>query len=167
MVEISTEPVVVERDAQPYMSIRGLVSMQRIPDVADRLPEVFRWLAARGVEPAGPPFFKYNVVDMERELEIEVGVPVAQPMAGDDVVRPGVLPAGAYATVSHVGHPRQLVDVTAALLRWAADQGLSWDVSRTDHGERWGCRLELYKTDPAVEPDMNRWETELAFRLAD
>jgi hypothetical protein len=29
------------------------------------------------------------------------------------------------------------------------------------------CRLELYKTDPAVEPDMNKWETELAFRLAD
>ena len=25
----------------------------------------------------GPPFWKYNVVDMDRGLEVEVGVPVA------------------------------------------------------------------------------------------
>ena len=28
-------------------------------------------------------------------------------------------------------------------------------------------RLEIYKTDPAEEPDMSKWETELAFKLAD
>jgi effector-binding domain-containing protein len=162
-----SEPTIVERSAQPYVSITGLVTMQRIPEIADRLPEVFQWLAARGVEPAGAPFFKYNVIDMQRELEIEVGVPVTDMLEGDDVVRPGVLPAGRYASVTHVGHPQQLVDATAELLRWAAQQGLSWDVTRTDRGQRWGCRLELYKSDPAVEPDMNKWETELAFRLAD
>ena len=162
-----SEPTIVQRAAQPYMSITGLVTMQRIPEIADRLPEVFQWLAARGVEAAGPPFFKYNIIDMERELEIEVGVPVADVLEGDEVVRPGVLPAGRYASVTHVGHPQQLIDATAALLQWAAKQGLSWDVTQTDRGERWGCRLELYKTDPAVQPDMNEWETELAFRLAD
>jgi hypothetical protein len=30
-----------------------------------------------------------------------------------------------------------------------------------------GCRVESYLTDPRVEPDMDRWETEPAFRLAD
>jgi hypothetical protein len=25
----------------------------------------------------------------------------------------------------------------------------------------------FYKTDPTAEPDMSKWETELAFRLAD
>jgi effector-binding domain-containing protein len=161
------EPTIVQRAAQPYVSITGLVTMQRIPEIADRMPEVFRWLGERGIPDAGPPFFKYNVIDMERELEIEVGVPVADALAGDDVVRPGVLPAGRYATVTHVGHPQQLIEATAALLEWAGKQGLSWDVAQTDRGERWGCRLEVYKSDPAVEPDMNKWETELAFRLAD
>jgi hypothetical protein len=33
--------------------------------------------AARGVAPAGPPFWKYNVVDMQRELEVKAGVAVA------------------------------------------------------------------------------------------
>src|SRR5215831_15721980 len=40
-------------------------------------------------------------------------------------------------------------------------------MSLAGSGERWGCRLEIYHTDPAVEPDMNSWVTELAFRLAD
>ena len=34
-------------------------------------------------------------------------------------------------------------------------------------GELWGCRLEIYETDPTVEPDMNPWTTTLSFRLAD
>jgi hypothetical protein len=33
-------------------------------------------------------------------------------------------------------------------------------------GERWGARLEIYETDPAAEPDMSNWTTQLAFRLA-
>jgi effector-binding domain-containing protein len=159
--------MIEERAAQPYMSITGLVTMQQIPQIADRMPELFRWLGERGIEDAGPPFFKYNLIDMERELEIEVGVPVADVLEGDDAVRPGVLPAGRYAVVTHVGHPRQLVQATAALLDWAAKQGLAWDRAPTDRGERWGCRIEVYRTDPTVEPDMNKWETELAFRLAD
>jgi effector-binding domain-containing protein len=167
VADIPAEPRIVTRTPQPYISITGRVTMQRIPEIADRMPEVFGWLAQRGIEADGPPFFKYNLIDMERELEIEVGVPVADVLDGDEVVRSGVLPAGRYASIGHVGHPRELVDVTARLLDWAAEQGLSWDTQVTDRGERWGCRLELYKTDPAVEPDMNRWETELAFRLAD
>jgi effector-binding domain-containing protein len=167
MGEITVPPRIVERAAQPYVSITGLVTMRTIPEIADRMPEVFGWLAGRGVEPAGAPFFKFNLIDMERELEIEVGVPVAEALDGDDVVRPGVLPAGRYASLSHLGHPQDLIDATARLLDWAAEQGLTWDKHPTDRGERWGCRLELYKSDPAVEPDMNKWETELAFRLAD
>jgi effector-binding domain-containing protein len=130
------------------------------------LPEVFGWLGQRGSTPAGAPFWKYNLIDMERQLEVEVGVPVGGPMTGDDRVLAGVLPAGKYATLRHVGHPAGLLDATKALLDWAAQQGLSWDVTETAAGERWGGRLEIYETDPAQEPDMDKWETKLAFRLA-
>lgn len=34
-------------------------------------------------------------------------------------------------------------------------------------GERWAARLATYLTDPATEPDMTRWQTQLAFKLAD
>ena len=40
-------------------------------------------------------------------------------------------------------------------------------MTETPAGERWTSRLEWYLTDPAQEPDMTKWQTELAFRLAD
>jgi effector-binding domain-containing protein len=161
------QPSIVERAAQPYVGITRRVTMRTIPEIADRIPEVFGWLAARGVEPAGPPFLRFDLIQMSRELEVEAGVPVAAAPAGDDVVRPGVLPAGRYATTVHIGHPDELIGVTANLLDWAAAQNLRWDMADTAEGQRWGCRLEIYHTNPAEVPDPARWETELAFRLAD
>ena len=164
---MSTEPTIIERSAQPYAAITVTATMQNLGEVVPPLNgEVFGWLAAHGGEPAGPPFWKYNVIDMERGLEIEAGVATREPVAGDGRVHGGVLPAGRYATLQHVGHPSTLIDATARLLRWADAQDLKWDVSPTSEGERWGCRLELYLTDPREQPDMNAWETQLAFRLA-
>jgi len=79
----------------------------------------------------------------------------------------GVLPAGRYAELTHVGHPSELMAATKALLDWAAEQGLTWDMTPGEGGERWGCRLETYLTDPSQEPDMSKWVTQLAFKLAD
>ena len=127
---MTTEPTIVERQPQPYMGIVNRVSMDSIPEAADRLAEVFGWIGARGIEMADAPFFKYNVIDMDRELEIEVGVPIAE------------------------------------LLAWAEREGLRFAKEDTPSGELWECRLEVYSTDPAVEPDMNKWETTLLFKLA-
>ena len=160
-------PEIVTRAEQPYMAIRGHVTMAEIGAFAGRTGEVFGWLGARGLAPAGPPFLKYNVIDMARQLEIETGVPVSAPAAGEGEVISGVLPAGRYATVTHVGHPSELMGVTKALLDWAAGQGLTWDMSPDADGDRWGSRLEIWLTDPAEEPDMSKWVTQLAFRLAD
>jgi len=167
-------PEIQDRPDVPYVGVTCAVTMSTMASAADRLPEVFAWLAARGVEPAGPPFFRYLVVDMEHELVLDVGVPVAAPVPDDAppvgaVVAPGprsgTLPAGRYAVVRHRGHPDEIEGATGDLLAWAADQGLAWDA---DAGQRaWGARVEHYLTDPADEADMARWEHELAFRLAD
>jgi effector-binding domain-containing protein len=160
-------PHIVTRAEQPYVAIRARVTMAELGGLGGRFGEVFGWLAARGLAPAGPPFFRYNVIDMMRELEIDVGVPVAAAVDGGGEVIPGVLPAGRYAALTHVGHPGELAEATKALLDWAAGQGLSWDMSPGEAGERWGSRLEIYLTDPSQEPDMSKWQTELEFKLAD
>jgi effector-binding domain-containing protein len=164
---MSAAPQIVTRAEQPYVAIRGQVTMAEIGPFAGRTGEVFAWLGARGLAPAGPPFLKYNVIDMMRQLEIEAGVPVAAATDGDGAVISGVLPAGRYATVTHVGHPSELLGVTKALRDWAAEQGLTWDMSPDGDGERWASRLEISLSDPREEPDMSRWVTQLAFRLAD
>jgi effector-binding domain-containing protein len=163
----SKSPAVVQRHEQPYVGIHQNVTMAELAGVADRIPELLRWLDERSIRPAGPPFFRYNLIDMQARLSVEVGVPVANPLTGDDDVRGGVLPAGRYLTDIHVGPPNTIVDAVRDLLEWADDRKLSWDVEETPFGERWGCRIESYLTDPQLEPDLTKWRTELAFRLAD
>jgi effector-binding domain-containing protein len=164
---VASEPSIVTRTAQPYVSIAGTVTMATMGDIIARLPEVFGWLAGQGIAPAGPPFFRYNVIDMARAMEMEVGVPVADVLAAPPPFVTGTLPEGRYATTVHTGHPDELISATADLLAWADEQGLTWDMAETPTGERWTSRLEWYLTDPAGEPDMTKWRTELAFRLAD
>ncbi|MGH3714822.1 MAG: GyrI-like domain-containing protein [Micromonosporaceae bacterium] len=164
---MTAPPRVVERAAQPYVAIAGVVTRDTFSQIADRLPELIGWLAERGIAPAAAPFLRYHVIDMPHRLEIEAGVPVPSQVTGEGLIRYGVLPAGRYATVTHVGHPERLTDLTAALLRWGAEQGWRWDMTETEAGERWGCRLEVYETDPRTHPDPATWQTTLAFRLAD
>lgn len=164
---MSQEPVVVERADQPYVAIRATVTMATLaPTLIPLTSELFGWLGSRGIAPAGPPFWRYEVIDMAAGLEMAVGIAVAAPAEGDGRVVAGVLPGGKYATVLHVGEPATLYDATRDLLDWAARAGLTWDSEDTERGERWGCRIEEYLTDPAEQPDQSQWETRLAFRLA-
>jgi effector-binding domain-containing protein len=164
---MSVAPEITKRAEQPYVAIRADVTMAELAEFAHRFGEVFGWLAQRGVAPAGAPFFRYNVIDMERTLNVEAGVPVADHVDGDDKVLSGTLPAGRYASYLHVGPYDGLIGAVESLLQWADAQGLVWDSAPAADGDRWGCRLEIYRNDPSEEPDASKWETELAFRLAD
>jgi len=160
-------PEISQRAAVPYVGISQWVSMAELGSVADRIPEIFGWLGTHGIAPAGPPFFRYIVIDMKRQLLVEVGVPVQSAVQDDGNIQAGTLPAGQFAVMTHTGAPPTLEAATAALLAWAEARGLAWDVVETDAGEKWGCRVEFYLTDPTEQPDLSKWQTELAFRLAD
>jgi effector-binding domain-containing protein len=163
-----TLPKIVDRAEQPYVAIKSRVTMQEIgPTARNLMPEVFGWLRDHGIEPAGPEFLKYNVIDMKRKLEIEFGVPVASPVSGDERVLAGVLPSGRYATHLHRGPYDRLYDANAALIDWAKKRSIKWDTSDTAEGDQFGCRLEVYLTDPKAELDPEKWETEVTIRLAD
>jgi effector-binding domain-containing protein len=157
---------VVDRPAQPYAAIAVTTTMTDLGAVGPPLNgEVFDWLAARGVTPDGPPFWKYDVVDMVRSLQLQVGVATVARVEGDRRVVSAELPAGRYLQAVHKGHPDSLERATAQLLAHAESEGLTFDVVNDPEGERWVARLEFYLTDPLDEPDMNAWETLLAFKL--
>jgi effector-binding domain-containing protein len=161
---MTSEPSVIDRPAQDYVAIKRTVTMDSIADIADRLPDVFAFLGERGIAPAGAPFLKYDSIDMEGDLVIEAGVPVAMPVGGRGEIVPDVLPAGRYATVTHVGRPEDLLEVTANLLGWAHERDLEFDHHDSPTGDVWRCRLEIYHSNPA-EVAVDKWETELAFLL--
>lgn len=161
------EPTIIERVEQPYVGRRESITMTEFARVADHLPGMFGWLGERGVTPAGPPFFRYRVIDMSADLVVEAGIPLHEPIEVAEPAFVETLPGGRYATVTHVGHPDELMAVTGRLLDWAAAEGLRWDMEPTPSGEVWNCRVEMLMTDPAEEPDMHRWTTVLLFKLAD
>jgi effector-binding domain-containing protein len=163
---VLTEPEVVSREAQPYLGIRATVTMQTIgPEMPRLFDELHGWIER--VEPAGPVFARYLVIDMERELVIEAGLPVAAPERGEGHVVPGELPAGRYLTALHTGPYERLEEATGRFLAWAQEHGHRFDVRPGAEGEEWGSRLEEYESDPSQEPDPEQWRTRLAFRLAD
>jgi effector-binding domain-containing protein len=109
---------------------------------------------------------RFHVINMEANMDIELGVPVAKATPGDDRVSAGVLSAGRYASLVYTG-VKNGIKGNAALLDWGAKQGLVWDRWDTDKGDAFGVRFESYLTDPAEEPDQAKWETEVAIKLAD
>lgn len=162
-----TEPKLDERPDQHYMGIRTEVPMRQLGTVIPQLNgEVFAWLGKQGVAPAGAPFIRYHVIDMADRMDVEMGVPVANAMAGDERVAPGILPAGRYASLVYTGVKNGMPG-NKALLDWGAEQGIVWDIYQSDKGDGFGARYESFLTDPADEPNMAKWETEVAIRLAD
>jgi effector-binding domain-containing protein len=171
MSSFQSTPQIIERPPQPYVGVRESLTMSTLSRVADHIPELMGWLGQRTQTPSGAPFFRYLTIDMERELEVEAGVPVAAAIDpaewASGAVTAQTLPGGRFVSAFFVGHPDGLEGATAELLQWAETRGLRWDMNDSPVGERWGCRLEIYHSDPREQPDMNAWRTELAFRLAD
>jgi hypothetical protein len=148
---MSGEPQIEQRAEQPYAGIRLRVTMDGLPGEVDRgFPELFGWLAERGVAPAGPPFIRYHVIDMDRELDVELGVP-----------------AGRYAVLRHTGPYDGLIASNAALQRWAGAHEVALDSWDAPGGTAWRGRVEHYLTNPAAEPDPAKWEVDVAYLTTD
>ena len=164
-----TEPKIEDRKEQHYVGIRTLVTMQEMGPVLPPLwGEVYGWLASKGLKSAAAPLWRYRIIDMEAKMEIDVGVPVATAVTGDGRVTADTIPAGRYATLIYTGPYDGLMRATADLLAWAEKKGVVWDRwPAGPSGECWRARIENYLTDPKEEPDSAKWETELAFKLAD
>ena len=136
-------------------------------EVESGFSELFGWLEEHGVAPAGVPFIRFLVIDMESELEIELAVPVVEGVSGEGRFCADILPAGRYGTLLHVGPYDDLIASNAALQDWAEKQGIVWDSWDTDSGSAWRGRVERDLIEPSVEPDPSKWEVEVAYLIAE
>jgi len=160
------EPKIETRSSQPYAAIASTTSMRdgAFGSVIDSsLPAVLEHLASVGVEPVGPPLIIYRAIDMDGDLDVEIGWPTASEVEPSERVSSGTLPAGRYVVGTYVGPYDGLMDANGELQEWAEQQGLRWAM----HGERWDGRYESYLSDPQTEPDASGWRTDILFLLAD
>lgn len=161
-----TTPKVEQRAEQQYVGIRSRVPMSDLGRfIPQSLDQVFPWLGTQGIEPDGPPFIRYHVIDMAGLMDVEVGVPVAGAVQGDDQIKPGVIPAGRYASLIYTGIDG--IPANGVLLDWGKQQGLTWDQWDDPHGDAFRSRVEFFLTEPDEEPDQGKWETEVMIKLAE
>lgn len=166
----NSEPHVQERPAVPFIGTTTGTTMLAVAEVADRLPELIGALVSHGITPTGAPFFQYlEIKDDSMTVRLGVPVPPGASLSEHAVPFPAELdelPAGRYAELTHVGPFDGIYGSTERLIAWVGEQGLAFDMSNVDGVEHWAARLEIYLTDPRLEPDPNRFETDLAIRLA-
>lgn len=162
MASTITPPRRELRPPQPYVALRAEVAMADVPTALPPLsPALHAWMDGRGLAPSGPAFWRYLAIDMPRRLVVEVGFPVARPVAGDDRVVAGELPGGPYVVTRYRGHPAGLEQATGELLAWGEAEGVEWDRHPDGAADAWRSRIEWYLNDD--DEPMDDWVTELAF----
>ncbi len=149
--------VVRETDPQPMMAIRATCRAAEIGAILQEiLPEVWRFLEAKKVKPAGPPFTRFFSYD-DGVVDLEGGIPVEKTVDGEGRIAAGELPGGPAATTLHIGPYNTLPEAHDALHTWMHEH------NKVSAGPQW----EFYRTDPGREPDPSRWETELIWPIRD
>jgi effector-binding domain-containing protein len=146
---------VEERPPQPVLSIRTTVPVAELAGAqGERLRALWSFMDRRGVTPAGPPFVRYHTFG-ETETDLEVGIPVAQAVAGEGRVAAGELPGGPAATTWHLGSHDGLAGAYARLGSWLEANRRQAD----------GAAWEVYWwIDPSVEPDPAAWPAPTGWR---
>lgn len=161
----TTEPKIDTRSEQPYLGIRTRTPMKGMFNVTDKLfKELGLWQKQHGIDAGGALFLRYHIIDMEGVMDIEVGIPVAAAISGDERVSAGILPAGRYASLIYVGNG---YTGNKTLIEWAKANGLVWDAWDDPAGHAFRSRYERYLTDPKIQPLKSKWEVEVAIKLAD
>lgn len=163
----TTKPKIDTRAAQHTVGIRVQVPMSAFDDVIPQLlNEVLGWLGQKGIAPTGAPLMRFHVINMEHDMDIEIGVPVAQSLATEGRLIASEIPAGRYAWLIYTGRDNGYAG-NKVLIDWAVEQGLYFDRWEVATGDAFRARYESFLTDPNDESDHTRWETEVAIRLAD
>lgn len=163
----TTEPKIDERADMPYAAVRTQISVDEmgsgiIPQLHD---EVIAWLDQHGLKPAGPPLIRYHVINMPGRLDISIGWPIEKLLKGTDRITVDSLPAGRYASLIYTGLHNGIAG-NSVLIGWASKEGLTWDAWDAPEGHAFRSRVEFTLTEPDDEPDIAKWDTEVAIKLA-
>jgi effector-binding domain-containing protein len=159
------KPKIDKRSKQPYMGIRTIAPFKGMFKVVDKISkELNAWVVENNIKTAGPPFLRYNVIDMRGFMDITCAVPVRKALPNKGDIKAGELPAGRYASLIFSGGG---ISANRTLIEWVRAKGMDFDRWDTEEGDNFRGRYESFLTDPKVEPRKSRWKIEVAIKLAE
>ncbi len=156
---------IIAKPERPYLGIRfetpfdGMFAL-----VTKALKELRTWGKENGLSDEGPYFLRYYHCDMKSMMDVEVGLMTHSGLVGQGRIQPGSLPQGRYATLVYRGNGLR---GNQALMKWATDNGITFDPLVADTVESYTCRYEAYLTDYRIEPRKLLWDVELSIKIAD
>lgn len=136
---------VTDRPALRVVAKRLPVTIEAIgPTMAQAFEEVYGAIGAAMAVPAGPPFVIYHSMPSPGQpLDIEICAPVSGSFEAPEPWRLVELPAGTFASKTHVGPYDSVGSTYDALSTWIAVHGL----------EIAGPPREVYLSEPSTPPD--------------
>lgn len=131
--------------------VRSTLTITEISEFLNQaLSEVSRVLSAQGISPTGPPFTRYHPLE-EGKFSVEAGFTTSGTFTAIGQVVPSTLPGGSAAVMTYLGPYDEMEAAYRELEEWISRQG------GTPTGDPW----EVYFSDPAQEPDPQKWRTEI------
>ena len=162
---INYHAIVKEKEEKPYAALRREVAQQEIPKEIPPLMDILLDLLGKeNIKPNGDCFFRYISCSGDGQIVIEAGFPVEKADLKSEIIQFGSFPVGRYLSVTHEGDYGNLIDAHEYLESYAKSNNLILDESKTDTGVVWGCRAEIYLTEPDLTP-IEDWKTEVSFLL--
>jgi effector-binding domain-containing protein len=145
---------IYQQTAQPTLSIRTQVSVEKLPQVlGESYGAIGQYLASLGEAPGGAPFVAYYNMSME-DLDIEAGFPVLKTLPGSGAIQSSQMPAGKFATCLYTGPYQECGSAYETLTHWIQEQGY----------EPTGVAYEFYLNNPAETPP-EELKTQIIFQL--
>ena len=147
-----------ELAAQPMVSIRATIPVARLGEtMGERIRVLSQFLNENRATPAGPPFVRYHTFG-DTETDMEFGVPVIEPLAGDGQIVGGELAAGTVLTTWHVGAPERLGEAYDRIEKWRVENGRE-SAGPAREVYHW---IDLGAPDQSASPtDPSSWRIEL------
>jgi effector-binding domain-containing protein len=132
-----------EQNAIPVLMVRTRANMATLPQViGENYGNIMGYLNELGKQPADAPYTCYHNMDME-DLDVEMGFPVENGLAGKEDIQAGEIPAGKYVTAMYKG--------PYAGMQKPYDEMFAW--MKTEGYEQTGVYYEVYYNSPKEVPE--------------
>ncbi len=145
MTDVSIVPVAEQHTA----AVRARVSYTDMPaKLIQLMDQVWKHVRGAGIQGCGDNVWLYRMTG-EPELDVEIGVQVSQPIAGDGEVVASTVPGGRAAHAVHHGDYTELPGVHQAVFTWCEKQRLPrsstcWEVYGDHHADPAKRRTDVY-----------------------
>ncbi len=142
------------QEAFEYLAIHDTASVATIGNkMGEYFGKIQEAIKKQKLEMTGAPFAMYYT-DSQTNFDMDVAIPVNKPGKAEGNIKPGKLKAGKTVVAIYKGPYENTWMGSEAVMKYLKENS-----KLSIAGPMW----ESYVTDPALEPDTMKWETQVIF----